>query len=108
MKRFSDNLKRALKLRGMSQQDLAQRSGLMPAAINHFVCSRRLPSLDNFIKLAEALNVSADYLLGRTDQPQMSDKPESNDDLAAAASRLSPSQMKTLIKIALTLSAEAS
>jgi transcriptional regulator with XRE-family HTH domain len=90
----------------MSQQELAHRSGLGPGAINHFVRGRRLPSLDNFLKLAESLNVSADYLLGRTDQPDVPGTAGTNDDLIAIANMLNPSQQRTLIGIAKTLASE--
>ena len=37
----------------------------MPAAISHFETGERRPSLENLLKLADALAVSVDYLLGR-------------------------------------------
>ena len=49
----------------MTQRDLADKSGFPPSHISHFESGRRLPSLGNFIKLCDALNCSADFLLGR-------------------------------------------
>lgn len=37
---------------------------MQPSAIAHFEGDRRKPSFDNIRALAQALNVSADYLLG--------------------------------------------
>jgi transcriptional regulator with XRE-family HTH domain len=48
---------------GVSQSELAEMSGLQPAAISHFECGRRVPSLQNFCVLIEALEVNADYIL---------------------------------------------
>ena len=48
--------------RTMSQSDLAELTGLKPSHINHFECNRRTPSVENAIKLAEALGVSLDEL----------------------------------------------
>jgi len=61
---FSEHLQQIRQSKGLSQTDLAQRTGLQPAAISHFETGRRTPSFDNLIKLAEALGVSMDYLFG--------------------------------------------
>ena len=50
-----------------TQADLAKATGLQPAAISHFECGQRLPSLPNAVKLADALRVSLDWLTGRND-----------------------------------------
>lgn len=64
---FADRLRTVRKLRNLSQGDLAERTGLQPSAVSHFESDRRTPSFDNLKRLADALNVSADYLLGRID-----------------------------------------
>lgn len=64
---FPARLKDARDLRGLSQLDLAQQSGLAPSAVSHFETGGRKPSFDNLQLLADALHVSTDYLLGRTD-----------------------------------------
>lgn len=50
-----------------TQADLAKASGLQAAAISHFECGQRLPSLPNAVRLADALRVSLDWLTGRND-----------------------------------------
>ena len=57
------------KLRGISQVELAKAMGLPSTSIAHFERGTRKPSFDNLRKLAAALNVSTDYLLGRVDAP---------------------------------------
>ena len=63
---FGERLLAAREARELSQTELAQKAGLQPAAIGHFERSRRKPSFANVRALAKALNVSSDYLLGRT------------------------------------------
>jgi len=64
---FGQRLVSAREMRGLSQTELARRAGLQPAAIGHFERDRRKPSFANVRALAKALEVSSDYLLGRTE-----------------------------------------
>jgi len=65
---FRDRLRTAREeLRGMSQAKLAKAADLPPSSIAHFEGGTRKPSFDNLRKLAIALNVTTDYLLGRVD-----------------------------------------
>lgn len=65
---FCARLKEIRKQRKMTQQDIADKTGIPSTSISHIEAGSRKPSLENFFKLAVVLNVSADYLLGRTDQ----------------------------------------
>ena len=58
-------------LRNMSQAELARTSGIPPSSIAHFEGGTRKPSFDNLRKIATALNVTTDYLIGRSDSPEM-------------------------------------
>jgi transcriptional regulator with XRE-family HTH domain len=69
---FADRLRAARELRGIGQSQLAEKAGLPPSAINHFEQDRRSPSFDNLKRLANALEVTTDYLLGRTGEPGLS------------------------------------
>lgn len=65
---FKLRLQQMRKLRKLSQEELANKSaGLTSTAISHFESGTRKPSFDNLRKLADALEVSIDYLMGRTD-----------------------------------------
>ena len=67
---FAERLRYAREgLRGLSQGDLAKKTGLQPAAISHFETGGRKASFNNLRKLAAALDVTIDYLLGRSDDP---------------------------------------
>ena len=63
--KFQDRLRKARQDRELSQTDLAERAGFQPSAISHFETGARSPSFDNLRKLADALGVSIDFLLGR-------------------------------------------
>ena len=69
---FAERLRAARELRKMSQGDLAAKSGLQPSAISHFETGGRSPSFENLKRLADALNVTTDYLLGRSENPTLS------------------------------------
>lgn len=61
---FGQRLKEARERQGLSQSQLAERSQLQPSAIAHFEAGRRKPSFDNVRRLATALGVSSDFLIG--------------------------------------------
>lgn len=62
---FPVRLRAAREQRGLNQGELAQRSGLQASAISHFETGTRKPSFDNLRRLADALDITTDYLLGR-------------------------------------------
>ena len=67
---FSERLRAAREKRGLKQGDLAGRAGLQASAISHFETGARKPSFDNLRRLADALEVTTDYLLGRVTEAQ--------------------------------------
>lgn len=67
---FRERLKSTREQRGWSQGELAERTKLPPSSISHFENGPRKPSFDNLKKIAEALNVTTDFLLGRSDKPE--------------------------------------
>lgn len=64
---FPDRLRCAREYRGLTQGELATRAKLQPSAISHFETGTRKPSFDNLRLLADTLDVTTDYLLGRVD-----------------------------------------
>ncbi len=95
---FSERLKAARERRGLSQSELASRSGLQPSAISHFETGNRSPSFENLKKLSDALNVTTDYLLGRAEQPESSGPTASK--LFRHAENISAEDLETLQQIA--------
>lgn len=66
---FPKRLRAARERRGLSQGELAERAGWQASAVSHFETGTRKPSFDNLKRLADALDVTTDYLLGRVDDP---------------------------------------
>lgn len=65
---FARRLKEARAASKLTQTELSKLSGVTPATISAYECADGLkgknPSLDNALKLAQALNVSLDWLCG--------------------------------------------
>jgi transcriptional regulator with XRE-family HTH domain len=64
---FAKRLRAAREIRGLGQAQLAEKAGLPSSSISHFEAGARKPSFDNLRRLATALDVTTDYLLGRVD-----------------------------------------
>ena len=67
---FPERLRTAREKRGLSQGDLANRARFQASAISHFETGTRKPSFDNLRRLADALEMTTDYLLGRVTDAQ--------------------------------------
>lgn len=61
---FVERLRRAMELQGLRQVDLAKRTGLSKATISQYLSAKCMPKSDRIYLLANALNVSPEYLLG--------------------------------------------
>ena len=71
---FQERLRTAREqLRKWSQSELAGRAGLPPSSIAHFETGSRKPSFDTLRRLANALEVTTDYLLGRVADPGLAE-----------------------------------
>jgi len=70
---FQERLKVARDLRKWSQGDLANRAGMPPSSIAHFESGSRKPSFETLRRLANALEVTTDFLLGRVDDPSLAE-----------------------------------
>ena len=70
---FKDRLKAARELRQLKQSEVAERAKLPPSSIAHFEGGARKPSFDTLRRLANALEVTTDYLLGRVDDPGLAE-----------------------------------
>ena len=66
---FPQRLQALREKRGLNQEELAKKGSLQATAISHFETGTRKPSFDNLRRLADALETTVDYLMGRTDDP---------------------------------------
>jgi transcriptional regulator with XRE-family HTH domain len=99
--KFPELLRRAREDKRLSQTDLAERTGLQPSAVSHFETGKRAPSFENLKRLADALAVSVDYLLGRTDEAKGSGPVV--EQLFRDFSRMSSSDQESIAKFAAML-----
>jgi transcriptional regulator with XRE-family HTH domain len=67
---FAERLKTIRAVRNLTQNELAEKSGLPTSSIAQFETKARKPSFDTLRKLSKALDVSTDYLLGTVDEPK--------------------------------------
>lgn len=71
-----NNIKHVMSVHGYSQAWLCEKTGIPSATISRYITGRHAPNLDYMMKIAAAMNVSVDYLLGLT----VSTKPGENVD----------------------------
>jgi len=70
---FPERLKSARDMRKLTQAELGTKANLPSTSIAHFEAGSRKPSFFNLRKLAETLEVTTDYLLGRVSEPSMAE-----------------------------------
>ncbi|HJB15541.1 MAG TPA: helix-turn-helix transcriptional regulator [Candidatus Blautia excrementipullorum] len=66
---FNDNLKEARLKRNLSQKEVADQIGVAKSTYSLYESGNREPSVQTIKKIADVLNVSADELLGLSEQP---------------------------------------
>jgi len=68
---MKNNLKLLRRSRGYTQLAVQMKTGIEQALISKFESGERVPPTETLITLADFYNVSIDYLLGRTDNPEV-------------------------------------
>ena len=65
---ISKAIKNYLSERGIKSYRLAEASGCNKTALNNWLYQRRMPSAKDLIRLADYMNLSLDYMLGRSNR----------------------------------------
>jgi len=65
---FAQRLRQARKEKKMTQAELAEKIGMTQGGYTSYEIARREPSIKGLVNLADALNVSLDWLCGRTEK----------------------------------------
>ena len=65
---FKEILLNLLKERGLNQNQLSKQADIPPTTISGWLNAGRLPDYNTLRKLSKFFDVSADYLLGLTDE----------------------------------------
>ena len=64
---FQERLLEAMQIKGMTQKDLAMRIGVTEAAVSKYLHTDRKPHIDVISDMANVLQTTTDFLLGRVD-----------------------------------------
>ena len=68
---MKNRLKELRKSRGYTQISLQMQTGIEQALLSKFENGDRIPPTETLLRLAEFYNVSIDYILCRTDVPEI-------------------------------------
>lgn len=88
---FSETMSELRRKKGASQRTAAADLGISQALLSHYENGAREPGLDFVCRACEYYGVSADYLLGRTDEPDGGTAPRLHalaEELRALAARV--------------------
>ena len=69
--KMKTRLKELRKSKGCTQVALQMHTGIEQALLSKFENGERVPPTETLIRLAEFYNVSIDYILCRTDKPEI-------------------------------------
>ena len=67
--KFNENLRIARERKGISQKDIAESIGVAKSTYSLYESGNREPNVQTIKKIADALNVSANELLGIEEEP---------------------------------------
>ena len=67
---IGDTLNKTRKAQGITAQQMADYLSISLRSYRYFESNGRQPSLQTLVKIADKLDVSTDYLLGRSDNPK--------------------------------------
>ena len=68
---MKNRLKELRKTRGYTQISLQMQTGIEQALLSKFENGERVPPTETLVRLAEFYNVSIDYILYRTNKPEI-------------------------------------
>ncbi len=68
---MENNLKKLRKQAGLTQISLQMKTGIEQALLSKFENGERIPPTETLIVLADFYGVSMDYIVGRTENPEI-------------------------------------
>ncbi len=99
MNDFATNLKKIMREKNMRQIDVANKSGISKGRVSRWMSGENIPYGESLAKLAEALGVSVDRLLGKTDPIERFIKGDTTEDVEL------PFSLETLVPVLGTVAA---
>ena len=98
--RLSSQLQKLIEERGISQKELALRAEITESALSHYIKGDRVPRSNTVSKLAAALSVTVDELLGTMPDEHVQGAYEAAHTLIARNSKnMSKEQKLELVKL---------
>lgn len=67
--KFAQTLDKTMKEKNISNYEMSKKTGISDSLIGYWRKGERVPKADNLLIVANFLECSVDYLLGRTDEP---------------------------------------
>ena len=61
-------IKQLLEKNSMTQRDLANKIGITETSISRYISGERMPKANIVVYMADVLNTTTDYILGRTEE----------------------------------------
>jgi transcriptional regulator with XRE-family HTH domain len=94
-----DRLRQIRKIRGITQEELSERLGIGNRQIWRYENNKTVPDVNMLTKLADALDVSADYLLGLSDEMDLR-RPIPTEGLEPIFERLQVIMLESIMELA--------
>lgn len=95
---FGESIKRFRESEGLSQAAIATKLGIKPALYQRYEWDKTVPAVSFLKKMATTFNVTADYLLGLSDEP----RPKKYDEREVKEAFALRDALKTVIREPLT------
>ena len=68
---FTDKFRYLLQFKNLTAYRIAKETGISQGLMAEYNRGEKIPTVNNLIKIADYLDCSVDYLLGRTDNPEV-------------------------------------
>ncbi|MCL2077628.1 MAG: helix-turn-helix domain-containing protein [Oscillospiraceae bacterium] len=68
---FAEIFVKHIQNKGVTPYRIAKETGISQGLMGHYKLGEKTPTADNLVKIADYLDVSIDYLLGRTENPKI-------------------------------------
>ena len=68
---FTETFVKILREKNITPYQIAKETGISQGLMGDYKNGVKLPGVQNLVKIADYLNCSVDYLLGRTDNPNI-------------------------------------
>lgn len=68
---FTERFKQLIQTKSLTPYRIAKETGISQGLMAEYNRGEKIPTVNNLVKIADYLDCSVDYLLGRTDDPEV-------------------------------------